>query len=70
MRRPRVWHVSARIQPETGRRFWRPRQRGPPVRTFGDLTKRHFMMPISARTGGRLKAYFPQGKRIPNSGNP
>ena len=53
MRRTQARHVSARIQSESGRRLWRPRQRGPPVRTFCDLTKRPLHDPISARTGGK-----------------
>jgi len=44
---------------QAARTLWQcpgpPRARGPPVRTFCDLTKRHFMMPIPARTGGEVQ---------------
>src|SRR5215472_18291584 len=64
MRGSPAWPAGTHIQRAPRRRHGQPRPRGPPARAFCDLTKRHFMIPISARTGGHIEPTRMPGPRI------
>jgi len=60
MRRTQARHVSAGIQRRTVSPAAASRQRGPPARTFCDLTKHPLHdAQVPARTGGLSAAYQP-----------